>query len=83
MRAAERELAVQAEAAYRRTVADWQRTQAKRRAPARHRDAHLVARQAGKQRGRSKSPGLLFSSSSGPAPGLNSPKLEVVRPGGT
>lgn len=31
MRAAERELAQQAEAAYRRTVADWQRTQAKRK----------------------------------------------------
>jgi transposase len=31
MRAAERELAAQAEAAYRRSVADWQRTQAKRK----------------------------------------------------
>ena len=31
MRAAEKELAAQAEAAYRRTVADWQRTQAKRK----------------------------------------------------
>jgi transposase len=31
MRAAERELAQQAEAAYRRTVADWQRTQAKKK----------------------------------------------------
>jgi hypothetical protein len=31
MRAAERELAERAEAAYRRTVADWQRTQAKRK----------------------------------------------------
>jgi len=31
MRAAERQLAEQAEAAYRRTVADWQRTQAKRK----------------------------------------------------
>jgi len=34
MRTAERELAAQAEAAYRRTVADWQRTQAKRGAGA-------------------------------------------------
>jgi transposase len=34
------------------------------RAPARHRGAHLVARQAGKQRGRSKPLGPLFSSSS-------------------
>ena len=64
MRAAERELAEQAEAAYRRSVRDWHVTQAKRRAPARHRGAHLVARQAGKQRGRSKPPGLRFSSSS-------------------
>src|SRR5215207_11092530 len=31
MRAAERQLAAQAEAAYRRTVADWQRTQARRK----------------------------------------------------
>jgi transposase len=31
MRAAERQLAAQAEAAYRRSVADWQRTQAKRK----------------------------------------------------
>jgi len=31
MRDAERTLATQAEAAYRRTVADWQRTQAKRK----------------------------------------------------
>jgi transposase len=31
MRAAERELATQAEAAYRRSVADWQKTQAKRK----------------------------------------------------
>jgi transposase len=31
MRAAEKELGAQAEAAYRRTVADWQRTQAKRK----------------------------------------------------
>jgi transposase len=30
MRTAERELAAQAEAAYKRTVSDWQRTQAKR-----------------------------------------------------
>ena len=53
MRKAERELARQAEVAYRRTVADWQQAQG-RRAPARHRGAHLVGRQAAKQRGRSK-----------------------------
>src|SRR6266511_3470040 len=34
------------------------------RAPARHRGAHLVARQAGKQRGRTKPQRLRFSSSS-------------------
>jgi hypothetical protein len=31
MREAERELALQAEVAYKRTVVDWKRTQAKRR----------------------------------------------------
>jgi hypothetical protein len=31
MRQAERQLAAQAEAAYKRTVADWQRTQAKKK----------------------------------------------------
>jgi hypothetical protein len=49
------------------------------RAPARHRGAHLVGRQAAKQRGRHQPRNLLFSSSSGPAPGSNSPKLEVLR----
>ena len=39
MREAERATAEQAEAAYRRTVSDWQATQAKERAPARHRGA--------------------------------------------
>ena len=52
----------------------------KERARARHRGAHLVGRQAAKQRGRSKPLGLLFSSSSEPAPEPNSPKLEVLRP---
>ncbi|HEX2468601.1 MAG TPA: transposase [Solirubrobacterales bacterium] len=79
MRRAERELARQGEAAYERTVADWKAQQRKRRAPARHRGAHLVGRQAAKQRGKSKPLGLLFSSSSGPAPNANSPKLEVMR----
>ena len=40
------------------------RPRQRERAPARHRGAHLVGRQAAKQRGRSKPPGLLFSSSS-------------------
>jgi transposase len=53
------------------------------RAPARHRGAHLVGRQAAKQRGRSKPPGLLFSWSSGPAPEANSRKNEEVGPGPT
>ena len=62
---AERELAEQAEAAYRRTRrATGRRPRRRERAPARHRGAHLVARQAGKQRGRSKPQGLRFSSSS-------------------
>ena len=83
MREAERAAAEQAEAAYKRTVADWQATQAKERAPARHRGAHLVARQAGKQRDRTKPLALRFSSSSGPAPAVNSPKDEEVSPGST
>jgi len=80
MRAAERELARQAETAYRRTVADWQRHRPRRRAPTRHRGAHLVGRQAAKQRGRSKPLGPLFSSSSEPAPKTNSRKQEGMSP---
>jgi transposase len=45
-----------------------------RRAPARHRGAHLMGRQAAKQRGRAKPQALRFSSSSGPAPDSNSRK---------
>ena len=74
MRKAERELAAQAEAAYRRTVSDWQATQAKRKGAGATPGAHLVGRQAAKQRGGSKPPGPLFSSSSGPAPDQNSRK---------
>ena len=40
------------------------RPRRRRRAPARHRGAHLMARQAGRQRGRTKPLRLLFSSSS-------------------
>ena len=40
------------------------RPRQRERAPARHRGAHLVGRQAAKQRGRSKPPGLRFSWSS-------------------
>ena len=43
-------------------------TTRERRAPARHRGAHLVGRQAAKQRDRHQPQGLRFSSSSGPAP---------------
>ena len=57
------ELGEQAEAAYRRLVADWRRRR-RERAPARHRGAHLQGRLSGKQRGRIKPQGLRFSSSS-------------------
>jgi hypothetical protein len=49
MRAAERRLAGQAEAAYRRSVTDWQRTQAKRKGRRRDTGARIswaVKRQA-------------------------------------
>ena len=45
-----------------------------RRAPARHGSAHLVGRQAARQRGRDQPQNLRFSSSSGPAPATNSRK---------
>ena len=80
MREAERALARQAEAAYERTVADWQRTQAKRKgAGATPGRASQVGRQAAKQRGRAMPQGLRFSSSS-PTPEENSRKLEELRP---
>ena len=68
MRHAERELALQAQRAYERTVKDRQR----RRARARHRAAHLVAPPRSKSRGRPQGPSLRFDSSS-PAPDPNSP----------
>ena len=55
----------------------------RRRAPARHGGAHLVGRQAAKQRGRDQPQNLRFSSSSGPTPERNSRKLEAWRPGWT
>jgi transposase len=55
----------------------------RRRAPARHRGAHLMGRQAAKQRDRTQPQVLRFSSSSGPAPGHNSRKEEGLRPGTT
>jgi hypothetical protein len=81
MREAERELAHQAEAAYKRTVADCSERSRRTRAPARHRGAHLVGRQAAKQRDRTQPQVLRFSSSSGPAPTSNSRKQQESRPG--
>jgi hypothetical protein len=52
----------------------------KGRAPARHRGAHLIGRQAAKQRGKAQPQALRFSSSSGPKPKTNSPKQEGKRP---
>ena len=63
MRQAERELALQAQRAYERTVKDRQQT----RARARHRAAHLVAPRRSRSRGRPQGPSLRFDSSS-PAP---------------
>ena len=57
----------QAEAAYppdRRRLAGRPRPSGRKRAPARYRGAHLMARQAGRQRGRTKPQVLRFSSSS-------------------
>jgi hypothetical protein len=51
----ERQLAEQAETAYRRFVADWQATGSSG-ARARHRGAHQFGRQSGKQRGRPEPP---------------------------
>jgi transposase len=58
------------------------RPRRRERAPARQRGAHLVGRQAAKQRGRSKPPGLRFSWSSTGAH-QNSRKEEGERPGST
>ena len=57
-------------------TAGWLRTGSRERkgAPARHRGAHFVGRQAAKQRGRDQPQNLRFSSSSGPAPERNSRK---------
>ena len=61
----DKELAAQAELAYRRLVQDWQPAITRARVP--HRGAHLVGRQAAKQRGRRQPHPLRFSSRS-PAP---------------
>jgi transposase len=69
----DKELAAQAEIAYRRLVQDWQ--------PATtvpHRGAQLVGRQAAKQRGR-RQPHLLRFSSRSPAPDNNSRKGAATR----
>ncbi len=73
MREAERELARQAEVAYKRTVADWQRAQAKKGAGATPGRA-LSGPSSGQAARQVQAPGLLFSSSSGPAPDTNSRK---------
>jgi transposase len=58
MRQAERELALQAQRAYERTVADWQPT---RRARARHRGAHHNGQQRPQPRGRPQAPDVCTS----------------------
>jgi transposase len=73
VRAAERRVSEQGEIAYRRLTPIGSRSR-RRRAPARHRSAHLVGRRAAKQRGRDQLQNLRFSSSSGPAPEANSRK---------
>ena len=66
---AERELAQQAEVAYRRTVADWQ-AQGKRRARVSQWGAIIeVIFVRDKQRGRDQPQNLRFSSSARPRPG--------------
>jgi hypothetical protein len=55
---------------------------AAKRAPARHRGAHLKGPLRGRQRGRTQPRILRFSSSSGPAPETHSRKEEVLRPAG-
>jgi hypothetical protein len=72
----EQELALQAELAYRRLVSDWQRSRPKQ-VRARHRGAHLLCRQSGKQRDRALPLALRFSSSS-TAPSPKSSKETTI-----